>query len=323
MAHFSKSIVITTSAYLYQFLFALIVTTITINATPTWNAMPTTPAVLVSDARWHELSPKEQSIMLHILDGTAADIIVKELSENITAYKKISGLYDLLAIAINKNSNAFLFFLLSQGVAITDQAIFESYKIENAYILSKLFKFGLNPNHKLSNGDTLFIDAIKNNRIEVIRLLLDQEAIDTSLVDATDKTAFDYITINTFDYGYQTYKFIEIGLNPNHVLSNGDRLLLAAIKHSRFDIAEALLSAGADISIVNSNDKTVFHYVAIDDFADAYGYYYYPSIYKHLSTLQKSLYAIATIDSESFTTGVIFTAFVAIAAAGYYQSRTT
>ncbi|HSW75624.1 MAG TPA: ankyrin repeat domain-containing protein [Candidatus Saccharimonadales bacterium] len=167
----------------------------------TWNVMPETQSVLIQDARWHQLSSKEKSIMLEIVatniygqKNTAAQL----LQDDDIATQKLSSLYDLLAFAVKNNNKTLLFFLLSHGVNVTDQAV----NALSEYQMEKFFEFGLSPNHRLSNGDTLLINAMKHKKWDIARALLKAQA-EVTLTDASGKKAFDYVTMSDINWHFE------------------------------------------------------------------------------------------------------------------------
>lgn len=167
-----------------------------------WNVVPTTGSVLIQDPRWHTLSSKEKSVMLQIMSKQI--LVALETLKNDTAmYQSLSSKYDLLTMSFSDYDYSFRFFLLSQGVRITDQAIQAS-----RYHMQELFDFGLSPNHKLSNGDTLLHNAIKNKDWSAVEILLRAQA-DVTLTDGAGKTPFEYVKMSDmaiYHVGKLTYK---------------------------------------------------------------------------------------------------------------------
>ncbi|MCX5923846.1 MAG: hypothetical protein NTZ68_00255 [Candidatus Dependentiae bacterium] len=161
----------------------------------TWNVMPETESALIQDSRWHQLSSKEKSVMLEVVNNDYnKSKLAQLLQDDVVTYQKLSSLYDLLALAVKNNNETFLFFLLSQGSKVTDLAINAAYDVQ----IEKFLEFGLSPNHKLSNGDTMLINAMKAKNWNVARALLYANA-DLSLTDSMGKKAFDYVTMKDID----------------------------------------------------------------------------------------------------------------------------
>lgn len=161
-----------------------------------WNVMPENESELIQDSRWHQLSDTEKTAMLSILAGSSNGLQALELlAKDLKTYQKLSGLYDLLAIAVKNHQETLLFFLLSQGVKITDRAINSAYETHFITFL----EFGLSPDYTLANGDTLLVNAVKGKKWGVAKLLLEAQA-DVMVKDAAGKTAFEYVTLSDINW---------------------------------------------------------------------------------------------------------------------------
>ena len=153
----------------------------------TWHVVPETESVLIQDHRWHTLTGKAKSVMLQIV-GNECQAAAQALKDDAATYQMLSGKYDLLAMSYTDKT--LTFFLMSQGVKITDQAI-KAF----CYNMTQFLEFGLSPNHTLSNGDTILHNAIKNKDWRTVEVLLEAHA-DVTLTDAAGKTPFEYVTLS-------------------------------------------------------------------------------------------------------------------------------
>ncbi|MCX5923159.1 MAG: ankyrin repeat domain-containing protein [Candidatus Dependentiae bacterium] len=191
-----------------------------------WNVVPTTESVLIQDSRWHTLSGKEKSVMLQIMSHQFL-VAIEALKNDTAMYQSLSSKYDFLAMS---HDDVFQFFLLSQGVRITDQGIQRA-----RYCMQQLLDFGLSPNHKLSNGDTVLHDAIKAQNWSVVEVLLRAQA-DVTLTDAAGKTPFDYVRLSDMKHmwfhggsGALLYKHLTLCQKARANLPESGTVVLMAI----------------------------------------------------------------------------------------------
>ncbi len=191
-----------------------------------WHVVPETESVLIQDPRWHTLSSKQKSVMLQIV-GSERQAAAQALKDDVATYQALSGKYDLLAMS--GNDNALVFFLLSQGVKITDQAI-KAF----GYNMTQFLEFGLSPNHTLSNGDTILHNAIKNKDWRTAEVLLKAQA-DVTLTDAAGKTPFEYMTLSdarnyyVYDHKSLLYKHLTWCQKVNSMFPRTETVIQVAV----------------------------------------------------------------------------------------------
>lgn len=228
----------------------------------TWNQVPEGEVLLMSDARWHQLSSKEKDIMLQIVNNHI-NPAMQSLKDDVVAYNHLVSLYDLLGLAVKSYHQTFIFFLFSQGISLTDESI--KSLLDNSYsYLTMAFEFGLSINHRFASGDSLLHYAVHQKRWSIVASLV-KAGVDTSFIDGNGKTAFEYVTIDDMDWEFYCYHVAAFGWSPNHRLASGDSLLHCAVHQKQWDSVVLLLKAGADASVVDGKGKTAFEYITYDD----------------------------------------------------------
>lgn len=132
-------------------------------------------------------------------------------------------------------------------------------------IIADLLKYGTNPNAVLADNTHVPVlhIAIANQNPEVVKLLLAYGANPHITAANNQKTALQF-TVEENDLGLSAL-LLEHGANPNTVSADNTRtsVLRTAIENQNFQIAELLLTKGADPNKTNSQGSTALH--AVDD----------------------------------------------------------
>jgi ankyrin repeat protein len=155
----------------------------------------------------------------------------------------------LLEEAIDTNDVIACKLLLDHRASITPNLAEKS--IYDQALLQLSLENGLNPNHRLKNGNTLLEEAINNDNYQICKLLVDHRA------SITHKIAERSINDN------KILKFaLEHGLNSNYTLENGNTLLEQAVYNNNTIACKLLTDYHANITWKSYYSPSIMHIAA-------------------------------------------------------------
>lgn len=146
----------------------------------------------------------------------------------------------------------------SDGITILHYAIMIAPKI-SLDVIKILLDHGANYHSVDNNGYTPLHNAIHNNRLDLVKELIERGA-DVNYCDHAKKVVTplyfsmgyggQQINIEIFDY------LLSHGADPNIAMFNGDTAMHMAGYRGRYDLAKKLMANGADINAVNHEKQT-------------------------------------------------------------------
>lgn len=169
-----------------------------------------------------------------------------------------------LMIAVSNNRAEMVSALLKAGanpnLADNDgwTALMKAVNYNRHEMVSVLLKAGANPDLAGNNGWTPLMQVVNENRPEMVSALLKAGA-NTNLAENDGWTALHLTAHNSdtpsHDYDQIAKQLIAAGANINAKNKQGASTLMLAAYNNKPKVARALIEAGADINMVNWEDR--------------------------------------------------------------------
>ena len=151
----------------------------------------------------------------------------------------------------------FLFLIMAfSASAQTEKSIFVSIKEGNYSEVEKALLNGVDPNSKDERNDSLFIHALRFNRIKIKDLLCLQGAKDEACIKEYDRKqseTLNFLIKNKKATAENVLELLAKGADPSFVMPGEKTPLLNAITNNQLDVVLILLSQGA---FINQDDET-------------------------------------------------------------------
>lgn len=128
-------------------------------------------------------------------------------------------------------------------------------------MLKHLIAYFTDLNLKTDSGDAPLILAARHGHSQIIELLLQQDGITTAVTDRHKMTAIHHSAKNGHNRSLSL--LLKHALKDGNVINAQDALqrtaLMLAAEHGHIESVEALIKAGADVNVLDSNSRSALY----------------------------------------------------------------